>query len=377
MLLIYYKIEQIKDFVSSLSKFLKVMDEKLISNKKPSFPINEELYSYLTKYNRNIKIPIFYDDLLRFSGSVTVYDKYENDTLWIRVYYPEFEQNEIDLSLKQMYNILHGDGTEEILKYLIIDEIDYCTFGNSKPFRVKIRNILNDNYAYIYVKKADASRVYGLEFEDILSPNRIHFLIYKDTLIEEHVMGIPGDMFMEENLKDLPKVEKQRLSKEFVKFNERSTLRLLGDMRAYNYVIIPTYDFDQVQYRIRAMDFDQQSYEGKLKVYRPQFFKDNLPFVKMVQENLGERSVEQYKKEERSALAKRLKSSHSRINLLMECMKNDHISTKENIENLKYDLTEYTHDKNFKTCTSMGEILQVVFDFVVRNYESVNIYIIK
>lgn len=353
------------------------MDEKLISNKKPSFPINEELYSYLTKYNRNIKIPIFYDDLLRFSGSVTVYDKYENDTLWIRVYYPEFEQNEIDLSLKQMYNILHGDGTEEILKYLIIDEIDYCTFGNSKPFRVKIRNILNDNYAYIYVKKADASRVYGLEFEDILSPNRIHFLIYKDTLIEEHVMGIPGDMFMEENLKDLPKVEKQRLSKEFVKFNERSTLRLLGDMRAYNYVIIPTYDFDQVQYRIRAMDFDQQSYEGKLKVYRPQFFKDNLPFVKMVQENLGERSVEQYKKEERSALAKRLKSSHSRINLLMECMKNDHISTKENIENLKYDLTEYTHDKNFKTCTSMGEILQVVFDFVVRNYESVNIYIIK
>ena len=57
------------------------MDEKLISNKKPSFPINEELYGYLTKYNRNIKIPIFYDDLLRFSGSVTVYDKYDNDTL--------------------------------------------------------------------------------------------------------------------------------------------------------------------------------------------------------------------------------------------------------------------------------------------------------
>ena len=63
-------------------------------------------------------------------------------------------------------------------------------------------------------------------------------------------MGIPGDMFMEEDLKDLPKIEKQRLSKEFVKFNERSTLRLLGDMRAYNYVIVPTYDFDQVQYRI-------------------------------------------------------------------------------------------------------------------------------
>ena len=353
------------------------MDEKLISKKKPTFPINTELYNYLTLYNRNIKIPIFYDDLLRFSGSVTVYDKFDKDTLWIRVYYPEFEQKEIDLSLKRMYNILHGDGTEEVLEHLVVDEIDYCTFGNSKPFRVKIRNILNDNYTYIYVKKADASRVYGLELEDILSPNHLNFLVYKDTLIEEHVLGIPGDMFMEESLKDISKIEKQRLSKEFVKFNERCTLRLLGDMRAYNYVIVPTYDFDQVQYRIRAMDFDQQSYEGNLKVYRPQFFKDNFPFVDMVQENLGAQSVEQYKKEERSALAKRLESSQNRINNLLKCMKNDHISTSKNIEKLKKDLIEYTHDKNFKDSKNMGEILQVAFNFVVRNYESVNTYIIR
>ena len=39
--------------------------------------------------------------------------------------------------------------------------------------------------------------------------------------------------------------------------------RLLGDMRAYNYVIVPIHDFDQVVYKIRAIDFDQQSYEGK------------------------------------------------------------------------------------------------------------------
>jgi hypothetical protein len=227
------------------------------------------------------------------------------------------------------------------------------------------------------VKKADASRVYGLELEHILSPNHINFLIYKDTLIEEHVLGVPGDMFMDESLQGISKVEQQRLSKEFVKFNERCTLRLLGDMRAYNYVVIPTYDFDQVQFRIRAMDFDQQSFEGKLKVYRPQFFKDNYPFVKMVEKNLGKESVDQYKKEERSALAKRLKSSHNRIRRLLNCMKNDQISTPENIENLKKELVEYTHDKNFKQCRNMGEIIQVVFDFVVRNYESVNTYIIR
>ena len=98
------------------------MNEKLISKKKPTFPINEELYSYLSTYNRSIKIPIFYDDLLRFSGSVNVYDKYDKDTLWIRVYYPEFEQKEIDLSLKRMYNIfqppinnLHKEQCEECM----------------------------------------------------------------------------------------------------------------------------------------------------------------------------------------------------------------------------------------------------------------------
>ena len=58
-------------------------------------------------------------------------------------------------------------------------------------------------------------------------------------------------------------------------------------------------------------------------------------------------------------------------------MKNDHISTNKNIENLKKDLIEYTHDKNFKDCKNMGEILQIAFNFVVRNYESVNTYIIR
>ena len=97
----------------------------------------------------------------------------------------------------------------------------------------------------------------------------------------------------------------------------------------------------------------------------------------MVENNLGKESVDQYKKEERSALAKRLKSSHNRIRRLLKCMKNDHISTPENIENLKKELVDYTHDKNFKECKTMGEIIQVVFDFVVRNYESVNTYIIR
>src|SRR5690606_41692416 len=62
-------------------------------------------------------------------------------------------------------------------------------------------------------------------------------------------------------------LEKAQIAKEFVKFNERCFIGLLGDMRSYNYVVIPIHDFDQVVYRIRPIDFDQQSYEGKIEVY--------------------------------------------------------------------------------------------------------------
>jgi len=158
------------------------MEEKLMSKKKPIFPINEKLSDYLTTYNRNSKISIFYNDLLRFSASVKVLNENGEDTLWVRAHYDEYERDEIELSLKKVYTILHSDGNEETIKYLTIDEIDYCTFGNSKPFRIKVRNILNDNYTYLYVKRADASRVYGLELEHIVSPNRINFWFIKKPL---------------------------------------------------------------------------------------------------------------------------------------------------------------------------------------------------
>ncbi|MFC2109778.1 hypothetical protein ACFLSU_04310 [Bacteroidota bacterium] len=352
------------------------MEEKLISKKKPSFLISKKFNKYLTKYNRNVVMPIFYEDLLRYSGAIEVYDKSGEDTLWLRVYYPEFEREEIERSLKKIYTILQSDGSDSALPFLNIDEIDYCTFGNSKPFRIKVRNILNDNYMYMYIKVADASRVYGLELEHLLSPDRINFLIYKNTLVESHIQGIPGDVFMNEGYKHFSSRDQKQLSKEFVKFNERSIIRLLGDMRSYNYVIVPTHDFDQVQYRIRAIDFDQQSYEGKLKVYMPQFLKENNKFVNMVYDNLREESIEQYKIEERSAISKRILRVQGRVESLLKCMSADKISTDEKIANLRQELFEFTKDVKFKKCDCMGSILKVGFDFVVRNYENVNHYVV-
>lgn len=343
-----------------------------MSRKKPSFPINERFNNYLAKYNRNTKIPVFYDDLLRFSGSIVVYDRHDEDTLWVRCYYSDSEREEIDNSLKHVYTILHSDGSADSLDYLNIDAIDYCTFGNSKPFRIKVRNILNDSFTYFYVKMADASRIYGLEVEHILSPHRINFLVYKDTLIEEHIAGIPGDVFIENELPLCDDRAKTQIAKQFVKFNERCMVRLLGDMRSYNYVVIPTHDFDHVDYTIRAIDFDQQSYEGNLKVYRPQFFKENFKMVKLVTDRLQENSIEQYRKEERSLLAKRMINASTRFKELIRCMINDHVSTQENVRQLRRDLYLFTTDMKFKRARTMGQILRTALEFVKRNYEDVN-----
>lgn len=349
------------------------MKDLKISKKKPSFPVTSKLHEYLMRYDRDIKIPIFYDDLLRFQGSVVVYDKDDNDTLWIRVFYNEYEREEIDLSLKKIYTILHSDGNIETIPFLNVDAVDYCTFGNSKPFRIKIRNILNDNFTYFYIKTADASRVYGLELEHMLSPYNLNFLVYKNTLIEEHIAGIPGDVFIKNILPKCDKSEKSQIAKEFVKFNERCMIRLLGDMRSYNYVIVPTHDFDHVVYKIRPIDFDQQSYEGKFNIYRPQFFKENLKMVELVSKSMQKLSIDQYKTEERSILVRRLKSFKNRIWKLLDCMQADSISKEENIDLLKSKIFDYTQDVNFKKSKNMGEILKHSLAFLTKNYENVNL----
>ena len=351
-------------------------DDLKISLKKPSYPVSPLLKAYLQKFNRTIRLPIFYDDLLRFQGAVEVFDKNDKNTFWIRTYYSESERIEIDLNLKRIYTTLHSDGNQKIIPFLNVDAIDYCTFGNSKPFRIKIRNILNDNYAYFYVKKADASRIYGLELEHMLSPHNLNFLVYNDTLIEEHITGIPGDEFIEKMLPSCTASEKSQIAKEFVKFNERCMIRLLGDMRSYNYVIVPTHDFDHVVYSIRAIDFDQQCFEGKFNVYRPQFFKENFKMVDLVSEKFEKMSINQYKLEERSIIAKRLLSYKNRVERLIKSMIADTISTPEHEALLKAKIFEYTKDPKFLKCKNMGEILKSALGFVKRNYETENTEIV-
>lgn len=348
------------------------MTQQKAQLKKKYYPINETLRSYLDKYKRLTKTTVFYDDLLRFQGNVVVYDKDGNDTLWIRLFYSEFERNEIDDSLKKIYSLLHSDGNDTNSDHLNVDNIDFCTFGNSKPFRIKVRNILNDNYTHFYIKKADASRIFGLELEHIISPNSINFLVFQDTLIEEHIVGIPGDIFLQKNLDECNENEKTQIAKEFVKFNERCMIGLLGDMRSYNFVIIPIYDFDQRIFKIRAIDFDQQSYEGSFKLYKPHLFKENFKFSELVQNKLKPKSINQYQVEERSVIVKRLIDTKTRLKRLIEAMKSTRLAPVEHIHQLQDEIYETTYDVNFKNANSMGEIVQAALNFMIRNYKLEN-----
>lgn len=305
-----------------------------------------------------MKFGLVYEDLLQHRLATPLLDKKGKDTLWETVFYKPEDEKELHHALTYIYVMLKNEGDFSSLEHLDVERIDYCSFGNSNPFRIRIVNNYNDNYDYFYIKTADASRVYGLELEHLLSPNRISYYVDDNTLIEEHIAGIPGDMFINATMKT-KQTNKVRLAKEFVKFNERCFVRLLGDMRSYNYVLDITPDFDDVQYRIRAIDFDQQCYEGRKSLYLPQYFKENLPLVELGMELMNDKTVKQYQAEERSLIARRLIAARYRLKDLIDCMEQDNISTPEKVKQLRDDLAKHHKNDDFLTCETMGAILKL------------------
>ena len=321
------------------------------------FPVNPELRSYLKHHGREVKLPVAYTDLLRFTYSVPLKDKNGQNTLWETVVYDMREWQFIREGLLKIYAILKTEGDLSFAKHLDVARIDFCFFANSNPFRIRIVNKFNDNYDHYYIKIADASRIYGLELEDLLSPNRISYFTNQNTLVEEHIPGIPGDIFISQLMND-PVTNKIRLAKEFVKFNERCFVRLLGDMRSYNFVIEITPDIEDYQYRIRTIDFDQQSYEGRKNLYLPQFFKENYPLVELTLKHLNKDSIEQYRSEEKTMMAFRVVSSRYRLMDLLNIMSKDKLSSPEKLGQLKSELNDYLHTSAFSRCKSMGQVVK-------------------
>jgi hypothetical protein len=292
----------------------------------------------------------------RFDGLLSARDAQGRETLWNTVIYRPGDIDGLHEQLVQTYQLLIADGRP--IEHLRVAGIDLCAYGNSRPFRIKILNQINDNHDYYYIKRTDASRIYGLELEHLLSPNRINYMCHAGTLVEEHIIGVPGDAFISDPIRYGGLLNEVRLSKEFVKFNERCFVRLLGDMRAYNFVVDVIHDLDQVQYRIRSIDFDQQCYEGRMRIYLPQFYKENLPFVRLAQRVISKETAEQYRNEERALLRKRQRLAKEQLDMLFSAMRADPLSSPENTAELAQDLADYHREPALARCRTMGELLE-------------------
>lgn len=331
----------------------------LIKKKKKVYPVSENLLKYLKKYGRAHRLPLKYHDLLRYETSITLYDKAGNDTLWSSVLFSDSEMSEIHENLRKIYSILKASGDERLMRHLYVERIDICEYGNTLPFRVKIVNKFNENYDYFYIKQADASRIMGLELEHLLSPNRINYVVFGETLIEEHIPGIPGEIFIKKFIKEQNSyLDEIRLAKEFVKFNERCFVRLLGDMHCNNFVIEMTPDFDETHYRMRSIDFDQQCYEGNMKVYLPQYFKENNPIIYLGIKGMTPETVRQYQKEERAVMRYRLRSQRYQIKDLIDMMVQEELAPYEHVEELREALAKHYNEPKFLKAETMGAILK-------------------
>ncbi|NNC89356.1 MAG: hypothetical protein HKN82_12925 [Akkermansiaceae bacterium] len=330
--------------------------------------MSKQLNNYLGHFSRQSGIPLVYDDLSRFTGSVPYENPKGEETLWLSVMYPNEVMAELRPRLTEIYAMLKIGGDLSLAEHLTVERIDFGEFGNSRPFRIRITNLFNGNSDYYYVKHADSSRIYGLELEHILSPNRINYLVNGNTLIEEHIAGVPGDIFMRDYL-SRPDLNSVRVAKEFVKFGERCFIRLLGDMRGVNYVVDITPDFEEIQYRVRPIDFDQQSYEGHLAVYRAHHFPDNKPVEELVRSGLNKQTIVQYLGEERSQMARRAHVERHRLNALLSTMRRDVLAPDEHVEQLRGELARRYHTPAFEPCRTMGDLTATHIARMLRERE--------
>ncbi|BCU76610.1 hypothetical protein [Luteolibacter sp. LG18] len=327
----------------------------MISRRKIQYPVSGPLRQYLYHFDRYREIPQVYNDLCRFTGAIPYDDPQGKETLWLTVMYPPEVFADLKPKLTQIYAELKIGGEVEHHEHLSVDRIDFGDFGNSRPFRVRITNLFNDNSDYFYVKIADASRIYGLELEHILSPNRINYFVNGNTLIEEHIAGVPGNVFLNDYL-NRPGLNKVRIAKEFTKFNERCFIRLLGDMRSVNYVVDITPDFEEVQYRVRPIDFDQQSYESRGKIYLAYRFDSNRSITKLAFEVLNRKTIDQYVAEEHAQMARRAKVEASRLKALLGIMRREELAPRSHVGTLARDLDKMHQTSGFGDCKTMGEL---------------------
>jgi hypothetical protein len=79
-------------------------------------------------------------------------------------------------------------------------------------------------------------------------------------------------------------------------------------------------------YHIRAIDFDQQCYEGRKNLYLPQFYKENIDYVELVLQKLTAVEITQNQQVEFKAMALRIITYRRQLMELLNSMTSDELS---------------------------------------------------
>ena len=327
---------------------------------KEVYAVSPALQQYLQQYKKDRPLPIAYKELLHYEYTNAIKDDKGKHTHWERVVYNET----LLAKLKQKLALLFAQLTNET--DIQIESIDFCEFANSMPFRINIIHAKNKSKDFFYIKSADASRIYGLQLEQLLTDNHINFLYHQNTLVEEHIDGMPGDDFLT-TLESLHKDEKRSLAEEFIRFNESCFVRLLGDMRSYNFVVLRSRDA-QKPFTIKAIDFDQQCYEGRLNLYWPQFYKENYRYVQSATHVLNETAIESIRKKERQHLASLYIKNNAQLQVLLNIMGKEEISDNYKVVSLGKELDGYHHTQHFRRCKTMGELVKEQLRYLLQPY---------
>ena len=325
---------------------------------KEVYPVTTALQQYLLQYKKDTELPLLYKELLHYEYSNAIKDDKGKHTHWERVLYDKKLLGE----LKEKLLLLYGQLKNE--KDIQIDSIDFCEYANSMPFRINISNTKNAKQDFFYIKSADASRIYGLLLEQLLTHNHINFLYHQNTLVEEHIDGIPGDNFLKP-MDELNEEEKKLLAEEFIRFNESCFARLLGDMRSYNFVVVKN-NAAQKPFTIKAIDFDQQCYEGKLNLYLPQFYKENFRYVQLAKALLTDTAIDKIRMKERKELAGLFIKNKQQLSALLQVMEKEEISEHYKVVSLRKELNQYHHTHAFSHCKTMGSLVQQQLEQVLR-----------
>lgn len=255
--------------------------------RKDKLPVGDALAGYLQRQGCSSGFALRYAHLLDYSHTDSLRDVAGKHTHWERVTYHPRTEASLHRALLDAYFLLVSPSSFD-RKALHVSAIDFCEYANSMPFRIT----LSDGTAFsdrFYVKEADASRIYGLELERLLSDTGISFLWQADTLVERHISGRFGDVYLLDAA-HFSEHQKRIAARAFVAFNAACFVRLLGDMRSYNFVYNEE-PSDNI--RFRAIDFDQQCHEGFLPLYFPHFYAENRLLVDWAAALLSPQETEQ------------------------------------------------------------------------------------